>query len=28
MNVFDTRYMDLVETKLNAIINKEATVTD
>ena len=27
MNRFDVRYMSLVEEKLNAIINKETTVT-
>lgn len=28
MNRFDVRYMQLVEEKLKAIINKKATVTD
>ena len=28
MNRFDVKYMQLVEEKLNAIINKTATVTD
>jgi len=28
MNTYDTRYMELVETKLRSVVNKEKKVTE